>query len=174
MTHLPSRTDDDIEIFIYGNIEIPEEMAIIKDHGAQGIGLYRSEFLFLDRSLPNEDLQYEEYRKVAEFFNPMPVTIRTLDVGGDKIYSYSQGYKERNPFLGCRAIRFSLENEDIFRTQIRAILRASVHGNVKMMFPMITAVEELIRCREITLECMDDLRKTQYSLRGDHPHRHHD
>jgi phosphotransferase system enzyme I (PtsI) len=158
LTHLPSRTIDDVEIFLYGNIEIPEEMSIIRDHGAQGIGLFRSEFLFLDRSLPDEEKQVLEYGKVAEFFNPMPVTIRTLDVGGDKIYSYTQDYKERNPFLGCRAVRFSLEHEDIFRTQIRAILRSSVHGKVKMMFPMITTVEEIIRCREITLECMDDLR----------------
>ncbi len=156
-THLPSKTTDDIEIFLYGNIEIPEEMSIIKGHGAQGIGLFRSEFLFLDKSLPDEEKQYQEYRKVAEHFNPMPVTIRTLDVGGDKIYSYNQEYKERNPFLGCRAVRFSLEHEDIFRTQIRSILRASTLGNVKIMFPMISTIEEIIRCREITAECMSEL-----------------
>jgi len=158
LTHLPSKTIDDIEIFLYGNIEIPEEMSIIRDHGAQGIGLFRSEFLFLDRSLPDEEKQYQEYRKVVDCFNPMPVTIRTLDVGGDKIYSYTQEYKERNPFLGCRAVRFSLEHLDIFRTQIRSILRASAHGNVKMMFPMISTVEEILRCREITDECMNELR----------------
>ena len=158
LTHLPSKTIDDIEIFLYGNIEIPEEMSIIRDHGAQGIGLFRSEFLFLDRSLPDEEKQYQEYRKVVDCFNPMPVTIRTLDVGGDKIYSYTQEYKERNPFLGCRAVRFSLEHLDIFRTQIRSILRASAHGNVKMMFPMISTVEEIIRCREISDECMNELR----------------
>ncbi len=158
LTHLPSKTIDDIEIFLYGNIEIPEEMSIIRDHGAQGIGLFRSEFLFLDRSLPDEEKQYQEYRKVVDCFNPMPVTIRTLDVGGDKIYSYTQEYKERNPFLGCRAVRFSLEHLDIFRTQIRSILRTSAHGNVKMMFPMISTVEEILRCREITDECMNELR----------------
>jgi phosphotransferase system enzyme I (PtsI) len=158
ITRLPSITFDDVEIRILGNIEIPEEMSIIKNHGAQGIGLFRSEFLFLDRSLPDEEKQYQEYRKVVEFFNPLPVTIRTLDVGGDKIYSYNKESRERNPFLGCRAIRFSLEHEDLFRTQIRAILRASAHGNVKMMIPMISTVEEIIRSREITTECMEELK----------------
>ncbi len=159
ITRLPSTTLDDVEIRILGNIEIPEEMSLIKEHSAQGIGLFRSEFLFLDRSLPDEEKQYQEYRKVVEFFNPLPVTIRTLDVGGDKIYSYNKEQRERNPFLGCRAIRFSLEHEDLFRTQIRSILRASAHGNVKMMIPMISTVEEIIRSRNITLECMDELRQ---------------
>lgn len=159
ITRLPSTTSDDVEIRILGNIEIPEEMSIIKDHGAQGIGLFRSEFLFLDRSLPDEEKQYQEYRKVVEFFSPLPVTIRTLDVGGDKIYSYNKEHRERNPFLGCRAIRFSLEHEDLFRTQIRSILRASAHGNVKMMIPMISTVDEIIRSRNIVQECMDDLRR---------------
>ena len=159
LTHLPSKTLDENEIFIYGNIEIPEEMQIIKDHGAQGIGLFRSEFLFLDKSLPDEEMQFREYRAVAEYFNPFPTVIRTLDVGGDKIYAYTNDYKERNPFLGCRAIRFSLQNEDLLRTQIRAILRASHYGNVKIMFPMITTVEELIKSKSITYECMNDLKK---------------
>jgi phosphotransferase system enzyme I (PtsI) len=159
LTHLPSKTLDENEIFIYGNIEIPEEMQIIKDHGAQGIGLFRSEFLFLDKSLPDEEMQFREYRAVAEYFNPFPTVIRTLDVGGDKIYAYTNDYTERNPFLGCRAIRFSLQNEDLLRTQIRAILRASHYGNVKIMFPMITTVEELIKSKSITYECMNDLKK---------------
>lgn len=158
LTRLPSTTSDDVEVRILGNIEIPEEMSIIKEHGAQGIGLFRSEFLFLDRSLPDEEKQYQEYRKVVEFFKPLPVTIRTLDVGGDKIYSYNKEHRERNPFLGCRAIRFSLEHEDLFRTQIRSILRASAHGNVKMMIPMISTIDEIIRSRTITEECMDELR----------------
>lgn len=159
LTHLPSKTLDDHEIFILGNIEIPEEMGIIRDHGAQGVGLFRSEFLFLDKALPDEDRQFNEYKSVVDFFNPLPITIRTLDVGGDKIYAYTNSYKERNPFLGCRAIRFSLENEQLFRTQIRAILRASNYGKVRMMFPMITTVEELIKSRSIVYECMNELRK---------------
>ncbi len=155
ITELPSHTLDKENIFIYGNIEIPEEMSIIKDHGAQGIGLFRSEFLFMDRYLPDEEKQFEEYRRVVEFFNPLPVTIRTLDVGGDKIYAFTRHYKERNPFLGCRAIRFSLENEHLFRTQIRAILRVSSYGNVKIMFPMISTMDEINKSKEI----LEDVKK---------------
>jgi len=159
ITELPSHTIDKENIFIYGNIEIPEEMSIIKDHGAQGIGLFRSEFLFMDRHLPDEEKQFEEYRRVVEYYNPLPVTIRTLDVGGDKIYAFTRHYKERNPFLGCRAIRFSLENEHLFRTQLRAILRVSSYGNVKLMFPMITTVEEIFKAREILEEVKHQLDK---------------
>ncbi len=157
LTNLPAQTTDDVDIFIYGNIEIPEEMEIIKNHGAQGIGLFRSEFLFMDRYLPDEEHQYQQYRRVVEFFKPLPVTIRTLDVGGDKVYAYTNEYKERNPFLGVRAIRFSLENEDLFMIQIRAILRASIHGNVKIMFPMISTVDEIIKARKLTLKAMEQL-----------------
>jgi len=160
LTSLPSQTLDSEDIFIYGNIEIPDEMKIIQDHGAQGIGLFRSEFLFLDKSLPDEERQFQEYKRVVEFYNPLPVTIRTLDVGGDKVYAYTNAHKERNPFLGCRAIRFSLENENLFRIQLRAILRASHYGNVKLMFPMITTVEELKRGKAIVAEIMEDLDKT--------------
>ncbi|MBN2079147.1 MAG: phosphoenolpyruvate--protein phosphotransferase [Spirochaetes bacterium] len=159
LTSLPAQTLDGEDIFIYGNIEIPDEMKIIKDHGAQGIGLFRSEFLFLDQSLPDEEKQFLEYRRVAEFFKPMPVVIRTIDVGADKVYAYTDEYRERNPFLGCRAIRFSLENLDLFRIQLRAILRASHYGNVKLMFPMITTIEELKKARTITGEVMDELRR---------------
>ncbi len=160
LTSLPSQTLDSEEIFIYGNIEIPDEMKIIQDHGAQGIGLFRSEFLFLDKSLPDEERQFHEYKRVVEFYNPAPVTIRTLDVGGDKVYAYTKAHKERNPFLGCRAIRFSLENETLFRIQLRAILRASHYGNVKLMFPMITTVEELKLSKAIVIEIMEEFDKT--------------
>ncbi|MDY6935573.1 MAG: phosphoenolpyruvate--protein phosphotransferase [Spirochaetota bacterium] len=159
LTHLPFVTLDDVEITIHGNIELPIERDIVKEHGAQGIGLFRSEFLFLDKSLPDEENQLKEYRKVVDYFNPDPVTIRTLDVGGDKIFSYTDDYKERNPFLGCRAIRFSLQNIDLFITQIRAILRASYFGNVKLMFPMISTVEEIIRAKNIVYDIMNDLRR---------------
>ncbi|HOW83339.1 MAG TPA: phosphoenolpyruvate--protein phosphotransferase [Spirochaetota bacterium] len=157
LTNLPAKTLDSEDIFIYGNIEIPEEKKIIKEHMAQGIGLFRSEFLFLNKSLPDEEYQFKEYKRVVEFFNPMPVTIRTIDVGGDKIYAYTREYKERNPFLGCRAIRFSLENPDMFKIQLRAILRASYYGNVKMMFPMITTVEEFLKARGFVEETMKEL-----------------
>ncbi|MCP4130330.1 MAG: phosphoenolpyruvate--protein phosphotransferase [bacterium] len=160
LTTLPAQTLDGENIFIYGNIEIPEEKKIIKDHGAQGIGLLRSEFLFLEPSaLPDEEKQFQEYKKVVEFFHPFPVTIRTIDVGGDKVYAYTTPYKEKNPFLGCRAIRFSLENLDIFKIQLRAILRASNYGNVKLMFPMISSVEEFKKARSFTEEVMEDLKK---------------
>jgi phosphoenolpyruvate-protein phosphotransferase (PTS system enzyme I) len=159
LINLPAKTLDSKEVFIYGNIEIPDEMKIIKEHGAQGIGLFRSEFLFMDKSLPDEEKQFKEYRQVVEFFNPSPVVIRTIDVGADKVYAFTNHYKERNPFLGCRAIRFSLEHEGLFRIQLRAILRASHYGNVRLMFPMITTVEEFHKAKTITMEVMDDLRK---------------
>ena len=157
LTNLPSNTIDNTEIFIFGNIEIPDEMDTIKSHGAHGIGLYRSEFLFLDKTLPDEESQLCKYRKVIDFFNPYPVTIRTLDFGGDKIHEFMKSHREANPFLGCRSIRFSLKNQHIFKTQLRAILRASAYGNVKIMFPMISTLDELLQAREITFEMMREL-----------------
>ena len=138
-------------------LNFPKKLKLLKEHGAEGIGLFRSEFLFLDKSLPDEEKQFHEYKKVVEAFAPLPVTIRTIDVGGDKIFALTENYKERNPFLGCRAIRFSLANIDIFKTQLRAILRASAFGNVKLMFPMITIAEELIRAKEILEEVKAEL-----------------
>ncbi|MBN2401579.1 MAG: phosphoenolpyruvate--protein phosphotransferase [Spirochaetes bacterium] len=169
LKHLPSMTLDDVEISILGNLELPEEKKIMKEHGAQGIGLYRSEFLFLDKSLPDEEIQLNSYREVVEFFKPAPVTIRTLDIGGDKIYAYSNLYKERNPFLGCRAIRFCMQNSALFKTQLRAILRASNYGNVKIMFPMISSVEELIDARTILKTTMNELKKEGIPFNEDIP-----
>ena len=157
ITSLPSQTLDNIEIFLYGNLEMPVEMDIIKNHGAQGIGLFRSEFLFLDKGLPDEETQYMQYKKVTEYFFPHPVTIRTLDYGGDKLSDFMKNYRELNPFLGCRSIRFSLKHPDIFRTQMRAILRSSAHGKVKIMYPMISTLDELLKAREITHEAMREL-----------------
>ena len=157
-THLPSVTHDDVEVSILGNIEFPEEMKIIKSHGAQGIGLFRSEFLFIGREISDEETQFNEYKSVIEFFDPLPVTVRTLDIGGDKVHSYHY-LKEKNPALGCRAIRFCLENPELFKTQIRSILRASNFGNAKLMFPMISTVEELLKAKEFVYEIMDELKK---------------
>ena len=157
ITSLPSQTLDNIEIYLYGNLEIPDEMDIIRTHGAQGIGLFRSEFLFLDKGLPDEDSQYRQYKKVVEYFKPHPVTIRTLDYGGDKLTDFMKNYRELNPFLGCRSIRFSLKHTDIFKTQLRAILRASAHGDVKIMYPMISTLDELLAAKEILREVMTDL-----------------
>lgn len=167
LTHLPSVTMDDADIKIYGNIELPEEMALIKDHGADGIGLFRSEFLFMDKNLPDEEKQLQEYRKVIEYFNPQPVTIRTIDVGGDKVYGMSEDNRERNPFLGCRAIRFSLSNELLFKTQLRAIMRASVFGNIKMMFPMITTLDEILIAKSLIDEVKIDLREEGHKFDED-------
>ncbi|MFW6365577.1 MAG: phosphoenolpyruvate--protein phosphotransferase [Spirochaetota bacterium] len=133
-------------------------MELISDHGADGIGLFRSEFLFMGRHLPDEEHQMQEYARVVDYFYPKPITIRTIDVGGDKIYGFTADYKERNPFLGCRAIRFSLANEELFRTQLRAILRASTRGNVKVMFPMISTTEEIIWAQSIIENVKNQLR----------------
>ena len=159
LKHLPSMTIDDIGISIVGNIELPDEKSIMKEHGAQGIGLFRSEFLFLDKSLPDEDNQLNSYKEVVEYFNPAPVTIRTLDIGGDKINAFSHLSKERNPSMGSRAIRFCMQHLDLFKTQLRAILRASHFGNVKLMFPMISTVEEIIEARTILKTTMNELKK---------------
>ena len=159
LTHLPSMTLDDVGISIVGNIELPDEKSIMKEHGAQGIGLFRSEFLFLDKSLPDEDNQFNSYKEVVEFFNPAPVTIRTLDIGGDKINAFSHLSKERNPSMGSRAIRFCMQHVDLFRTQLRAILRASHYGNVKLMFPMISTIEEIVEARAILKTTMNELKK---------------
>ncbi len=156
-THLPSVTHDDVEVSIFGNIEFPEEMNIIKNHGAAGIGLFRSEFLFIGKEISDEETQFNEYKSVIEFFNPLPVTIRTLDIGGDKVHAYNY-IKEKNPALGCRAIRFCLENPELFKSQLRAILRASYYGNAKLMFPMISTVEELLTAKNFVYEIMDELK----------------
>jgi len=163
ITSLPSQTLDNIEVFLYGNMELPDEMEIIKSHGAQGIGLFRSEFLFLGKELPDEQQQYEQYRRVAECFSPHPVTIRTLDYGGDKLSGFATNYRELNPFLGCRSIRFSLKHIDIFKVQLRAILRASAFGRVKIMYPMISTLDEILLTKEITAGVMSELDREDIS-----------
>jgi phosphoenolpyruvate-protein phosphotransferase (PTS system enzyme I) len=157
-----STTRDGHHIVLSANIELPTDVEAVSTHGAEGIGLYRTEFLYLNRgTLPNEEEQYETYRKVAERVRPDPLIIRTFDLGGDKLAAGSVDLgDEMNPFLGWRAIRFCLENIDIFKTQLRAILRASAVGNVKIMFPMISGLEELRRAMEVLNECKDELRKS--------------
>jgi phosphotransferase system enzyme I (PtsI) len=137
------------------NIELPSDVDAVSENGAEGIGLYRTEFLYINRdTLPSEEEQYEVYRKVAERVHPHPLIIRTFDLGGDKLaVGAADVGDELNPFLGWRAIRFCLENIDIFKTQLRAIVRASAVGNVKVMFPMISGLEELRQAREILEEC---------------------
>ncbi|MFQ3547990.1 MAG: phosphoenolpyruvate--protein phosphotransferase [Termitinemataceae bacterium] len=160
---LPAETLDGHRVTIKANIEIPEEASQAKSYGAEGIGLYRSEFLFLDPSHPaDEERQYQAYSQVLEEMSPLPVTIRTLDVGGDKIIPDLQSESEKNPLLGWRAIRFCLAHPDFFKAQLRAILRSSVHGNLKIMFPMISGIEELEKALAMLEEAKQELR-----LRGE-------
>jgi phosphotransferase system enzyme I (PtsI) len=147
--------DNGGELLIAANIGNLREARSAREKGAGGIGLFRTEFLFLDRQeMPGELEQYEAYRQTAEIFGKDPVTIRTLDVGGDKALPYLRTPPEENPFLGMRAIRLCLQNPEIFKTQLRAILRASVYGNLRIMFPMICSMEELKAARTMLGECM--------------------
>jgi phosphotransferase system enzyme I (PtsI) len=155
-----STTRDGRHIVLSANIELPDEVEAAPRNGAEGIGLYRTEFLYLNRTtLPSEEEQYKTYRKVAEQVHPHPLIIRTFDLGGDKLAGALDGDDEMNPFLGHRAIRFSLERLDIFKAQLRAIVRASAVGNVKVMFPMISGLEELNRALEVFEECKTELKK---------------
>src|SRR5438105_8716655 len=150
-----STTSDGRHIVLSANIELPTDVESVAENGAEGIGLYRTEFLFGNRdTLPSEEEQYETYRKVAEPVKPKPRIIRTFDLGGDKLAAGVVDVgDELNPFLGWRAIRFCLENIDIFKTQLRAILRASAVGNVKIMFPMISGLAELRHAKAVLDEC---------------------
>jgi phosphotransferase system enzyme I (PtsI) len=154
-----STTHDGRHVILSANIELPDDVAHVKASGAEGVGLYRTEFFYLGKpELPGEDDQTDAYRSVAEAIAPDPVIIRTLDLGGDKFMSALNLPEELNPFLGWRAIRFCLTRLDIFKTQLRAILRASVVGNVKMMYPMISGLDELRRANAVLDECRAELR----------------
>jgi len=155
-----STTLDGRHITLSANIEMPGDVELVKQSGAEGIGLYRTEFFYLNKEdLPNEEEQYENYCVVSREMNPQSVIIRTLDLGGDKFMSALQLPSELNPFLGWRAIRFCLERVDVFKTQLRAILRASALGNIRMMFPMISGVDELRRANAVVEECRQELRE---------------
>lgn len=141
---LAAETIDGFRVQLAANIELPAEVESIKKTHGVGIGLFRTEYLFIDKHvLPDEEMQFDAYRRVAEEIYPQSVIIRTLDIGGDKFLSHLDMPSELNPFLGVRAIRFCLRRPDIFQTQLRAILRASAHGKVRIMFPMIASVDEL-------------------------------
>jgi len=156
---LPAETLDGHVVLLEGNIELPEEVASVADHGGSGIGLYRTEFLFMNRStLPTEEEHYAAYRQVAERAVPQEVVVRTFDLGGDKIAVSTGLEKESNPALGLRAIRFSLKKQDIFRVQLRGILRASAHGNIKILYPMISGLPELYATKAILAEVKAELR----------------
>jgi phosphotransferase system enzyme I (PtsI) len=154
-----STTADGRHVILSANIELPEDVPLVVEAGAEGIGLYRTEFFYMNKNeLPSEEEQFDTYRSVAEAIMPESVIIRTLDLGGDKFLSHSHLPTEINPFLGCRAIRFCIERPDIFKAQLRAILRAAVTGNVRMMFPMISGLSELRQAKEILEVCKAELR----------------
>ena len=154
-----STTTDSIHITLSANIELPDEMEDVKESGAEGVGLFRTEYLFLNRdALPDEEEQFESYRLVAERSAPYSVIIRTLDIGGDKEVAGLELPQEDNPFLGCRAIRFCLEHPEIFKVQLRAILRASAHGYVRLMYPMISGLGEFRQANAVLEECKAELR----------------
>ena len=155
----PAVTLDGKFIHLSANIEDQRDVEAVLMHGAEGVGLFRTEYLFISRdSLPTEEEQYQSYREVAAALKPNPVIIRTLDLGGDKFASHLQLAQEVNPFLGWRAIRFCLAQPELFRAQLRAILRASAEGNVKMMYPMISGLDELTRANALVDKCRDELR----------------
>ena len=155
-----STTRDGRHIVLSANIELPDETEAVLSNGAEGVGLYRTEFLYLNQpALPTEEDQFEIYRQVAQRLAPNPLIIRTLDLGGDKLTDTIETPDELNPFLGWRAIRFCLENVEIFKSQLRAILRASVSGNIGIMFPMISGLDEVRRGREIVRQCQEELRR---------------
>ena len=156
---LPAETTDGRRVAVLANLELPEEIPMVQKYAAAGIGLYRTEYFYMNRmDLPTEEEQHEAYKHVAKAFAPSPVTIRSLDLGGDKFISSLQIPRDMYPFLGWRAIRFCLQRPDIFKTQLRAILRASVHGNLKLMYPMISGAGELRQANAILNEVRESLR----------------
>ena len=156
----PAVTLDGHRVLLNANIEQAADAEQVKANGAEGVGLFRTEYLFLNREhLPGEEQQYQSYREAAAALKPLPVVIRTLDLGGDKFLAHMQMPTELNPFLGWRAIRISLQERDIFRAQLRAILRASAEGNLKMMYPMISGLEELKQANALLEEYKAELRQ---------------
>lgn len=157
---VPAETLDGYHVQLSANIELPSDVDSVLEHGASGVGLFRTEYLYLSRkTLPSEEEQVAIYTQVAERLKPAHVVIRTLDMGGDKFVSHVKMPQEVNPFMGWRAIRFCLAQPEIFKTQLRAILRASRLGNIKIMYPMISNLEELIKANQLLDECKLELRK---------------
>ncbi|HEY8932243.1 MAG TPA: phosphoenolpyruvate--protein phosphotransferase, partial [Rariglobus sp.] len=163
----PAVTLDGVTITLRANIEKVSETALVTDYHADGVGLYRTEFLYLNAGrIPSEQEQYIAYKAVAEALAPAPVVIRTLDLGGDKpMAGHAHLFpKEDNPFLGYRAIRFCLDHPDIFKDQLRAVLRASAHGDIRLMYPMISGREELGRANAVLAECKEELKSKKIAF----------
>jgi len=158
-------TLDNAAVTLSANIERTTEISAVRGYGADGVGLFRTEYLFLNRdTMPSEEEQYQAYHEVATGLHPSPAIIRTLDLGGDKVQSERKLPVEMNPFMGLRAIRVCLQERDLFRTQLRAILRASAVGNVKMMYPMISSLGELTQANQLVEECKAELRREGLSF----------
>ena len=165
-----SETADGVQVPVMGNIEIPEEAKTVLEYGGEGIGLYRTEFQYLGRlDFPTEEELFTDYRYVVEQMAPHPVTIRTLDINGDKALEHGKRLIEANPAIGFRAIRYCLKNPNVFRTQIRAILRAAVFGNVRMLVPMIASHQEVLEVRKLIESCKEALESEHVPYRGDIP-----
>jgi len=165
---LPSVTKDGFKVSLTANIGVPNDVDMALENDAEGIGLFRSEFIFMNREhQPTEDEQFEQYKEVLVKMGDKPVIIRTMDIGGDKNVPYIDIPKEMNPFLGYRAIRLCLGNVEVFRTQLRAILRASVYGNVKIMIPMISTMKELKDSKKILQQAKDELTKEGIKFKKD-------
>ncbi|TIH14952.1 phosphoenolpyruvate--protein phosphotransferase [Marinifilum sp. JC120] len=156
---LPAETEDGYRVQVNANIELFEEVAAVIDNGGEGIGLFRTEYAYLNRTdLPTEDELAEKYSELAAIMSPRPVTLRTLDLGSDKFMSHFGALDEANPALGLRAMRFCLKHQELFNTQLRAMLRASVHGNVSMMFPMICGLKEVLQAKSALARAQQELR----------------
>jgi phosphoenolpyruvate-protein phosphotransferase (PTS system enzyme I) len=159
-SHLKAETLDGLSLQVMGNIELPEEVVSVLGHGGDGIGLYRTEFQYLSRNeFPGEDELFDKYKDVVEVMAQRPVTIRTLDINGDKAVAFSGASDEINPALGLRAIRYCLKRPDIFKTQLRAILRAAAFGNVRILIPMISSLDEIRETKKLLREAADSLEK---------------
>ncbi|MDB5389914.1 MAG: phosphoenolpyruvate--protein phosphotransferase, partial [Planctomycetaceae bacterium] len=169
---LPAETTDGTAVRLLGNIEFPEEVEQCIHHGAQGIGLYRTEFLYLGQDkVPTEDDHYQAYRRVLEPYQNEPVVIRTLDLGADKLPRSIQPYSGEmaNPFLGLRSLRLCLQNKPLFKTQLRALLRAAVYGDLWIMFPLVTTLYELRQARWLLNEVMEELDEQKIEFRRNIP-----
>jgi phosphotransferase system enzyme I (PtsI) len=165
-SHLSAETTDGTQLEVMANIEFPEEVISVKNYGGDGIGLYRTEFQYMNRpEFPNEEELFEKYHEVVELMTPKPVTIRTLDINGDKAIANRSGLNEANPALGLRAIRYCLRKPDVFKTQLRAILRAAAFGNVRILFPMISAYFEICETIRALDEAAESLEKDGLAYR---------
>ncbi len=167
-SNLPAETRDGYRIKVKANIELVEEVPIVIQHGAEGVGLFRTEFLYItSKKLPTEDQLFLAYKEVVESLRPYPVTIRTLDIGGDKLASGISLEDEMNPALGLRAIRLCLREKGLFRAQLRAILRASAFGDLRLLFPMVSGKNEIIQVKALLKKIMEELSSEGYEFNKD-------